>query len=99
VLAARIALTFLTLLLFVGITPLAYADPPDCTWMSGYWDDDDCDEAVDFIMAASAIDVPAVELLSLFVLVARLEPVRPDGLPDAFRCAVSARAPPAPVSL
>lgn len=98
-LAARIALTCLILVLFTGLTPLAYADPPDCTWISGYWDDDDCDDAVVFIMAASAIDVPAVDLRPLFALVARLEPFHPDDLPDAFRCAVSARAPPAPVSL
>lgn len=43
-----------------GLTPAAYADPPDPTWLGGYWDDDDFDTAVDFITSASAVSAPPV---------------------------------------
>ncbi len=38
-----------------GLTPAAYADPPDPTWLGGYWDDDDFDTPVDFISSAAAV--------------------------------------------
>jgi hypothetical protein len=45
----------------VGVlTSAAYADPPDPTWLGGYWDDDDFDTAVDFLTGASAISAPLV---------------------------------------
>jgi hypothetical protein len=47
-------------ILLAGLTPLAYADPPDPAWISGYWDDDDFDTVVDFITTVSAISAPAV---------------------------------------
>jgi hypothetical protein len=43
-----------------GLTPAAYADPPDPTWLGGYWDDDDFDTAVDFITSAAAVVAPPV---------------------------------------
>jgi len=42
-------------ILVVGVTPSAYADPPDPTWLGGYWDDDDFDNVLAFITSASAI--------------------------------------------
>ena len=30
----------------IGLTPAAYASPPDPTWVSGFWDDDDFDYVV-----------------------------------------------------
>lgn len=42
-------------ILIVALTPIAYADPPDPTWLGGYWDDDDFDNVVAFITSASAI--------------------------------------------
>ena len=42
-------------ILVVGVTPSAYADPTDPTWLGGYWDDDDFDNALAFITSASAI--------------------------------------------
>ena len=47
-------------LLLVGLTPLAYAEPPDPTWIGGYWDDDDFDTVVDFITNASAVSASPV---------------------------------------
>ena len=42
-------------ILAVGLTPIAHADPPDPTWLGGYWDDDDFDNVLAFITSASAI--------------------------------------------
>ena len=42
-------------ILVVGVTPSAYADPPDPTWLGGYWDDDDFDNVIAFIASATAI--------------------------------------------
>ena len=41
--------------LILGLTPLAYADPPDPTWIGGYWDDDDFDNVVAFIASTCAV--------------------------------------------
>lgn len=43
-----------------GLTPAAYAEPPDPTWLGGYWDDNDFDTAVDFLTSASAVSAPLV---------------------------------------
>jgi len=42
-------------ILVVAVTPIAYAEPPDPTWLGGYWDDDDFDNVIAFIASASAI--------------------------------------------
>ena len=36
----------LLLALVIGLAPLAYASPPDETWQSGLYDDDDYDDVV-----------------------------------------------------
>src|SRR5262249_46627426 len=46
--------------LVVGLTPIAYADPPDPTWLGGYWDDDDFDNVVAFIASAVAVVASSV---------------------------------------
>jgi len=38
-----------------GLTPLAYADPPDPTWIFGYWDDDDFDDVVGYVTSATGL--------------------------------------------
>ena len=50
VLAIRVAL----LLALVALTPLAYATPPDPTWVSGFFDDDDNDNGV-FLVTSSLV--------------------------------------------
>ena len=39
----------------VALTPLAYADPPDPTWLHAIYDDDDFDLVVGLIMSASGL--------------------------------------------
>jgi hypothetical protein len=34
---------------FVVLPALAYTDPPDPTWISGFWDDDDFDNVVEAV--------------------------------------------------
>jgi|SRR5215813_14532169 len=78
------------------LTPLAYAGPPDPTWLSGYWDDDDFDDVVGYITSATGLlEAPAASAL---VPVGPGEGPRPTELP-AVAAAVprrpsSPRAPP-----
>ena len=39
----------------VTLTPLAYAGPPDPTWVLGVWDDDDFDDVVGYVTSATAL--------------------------------------------
>lgn len=51
---AKLPLLLLAALLLT-LTPLAYADPPDPTWVLGFWDDDDFDDVVGLITSAAAL--------------------------------------------
>jgi len=44
----------------LALVPAAYADPPDPTWIGGYWDDDDFDNVAIFIVSACAVEVPSL---------------------------------------
>src|SRR5437667_12729506 len=50
-------LAVLLAMLVVALVSIAYADPPDPTWLGGYWDDDDFDNVVVFISGVYAIAV------------------------------------------
>src|SRR5258706_8501715 len=52
---ARKSLALLLVVFLAGLLPIAYADPPDPSWISGFWDDDDFDTVVVFIANTSAI--------------------------------------------
>ena len=91
----RASFVLLVVLLFGGLVTVAYADPPDPSWLAGYWDDDDFDDAIVFIMATVAIDaLPPADGEAFFVPVARLEVVEPLEQPAPLVVALSARAPP-----
>jgi hypothetical protein len=55
VLSLRRLVGLLVILVVAALTPLAYADPPDPTWVDGFWDDDDYDSVVVMILGASGI--------------------------------------------
>jgi hypothetical protein len=81
--------------LIVGLTPVAYADPPDPTWIGGYWDDDDFDNVVAFIASASAVaELHTVDSGPRWAPIAPVEPCEPNATPAPLRSAVSSRAPP-----
>ena len=53
-LASRLLLLLLACLI-LGLTPLAFAEPLDPTWVGGYWDDDDFDNVVLFLLSTYAV--------------------------------------------
>jgi hypothetical protein len=84
--ARRTVLTGLLLaVVLASLLPLAYATPPDPTWLAGYWDDDDYDDVVlAVVQAVASVDRLAVlepkpELLPGFIspIVPLLTVVRP----------------------
>jgi hypothetical protein len=46
--------------LMLTLTGVAYASPPDPTWIPGLYDDDDFDNVVDFITSSSSVAVALV---------------------------------------
>jgi hypothetical protein len=89
-------LALVVVVLMLTLTTLAYADPPDPTWIAGFWDDDDFDDVVGYITSAAALlHTP---------IACELRPVALPGVlkPSAFqasavsapRSASSPRAPP-----
>ena len=86
-------------ILLAGLTAIAYADPPDPTWMGGYWDDDDFDTVVDVITSVSAISTPPrIDAGLQLVPGVWFEPTETcarSGPPLTFACP---RAPPASLS-
>jgi len=82
-------------ILVVGLAPIAYADPPDPTWLGGYWDDDDFDNVVAFIASATAIVAsPLVDGRPLSLSEHCVELAEPPARPGPLRALASPRAPP-----
>jgi hypothetical protein len=80
--------------LIASLTPLAFADPPDQTWLGGYWDNDDFDEVVVFIThSCGLVDVSAPHIPECQG-VARLELPGVVVTPTADVGVFSPRAPP-----
>jgi len=80
--------------LLIGLVPVAYADPPDPTWLGGYWDDDDFDNVVVFISGVYAIAVTSsADAEPVWVLAVRVEPAEP-GRPVLLGPAAWPRPPP-----
>jgi hypothetical protein len=85
--------------LVIGLTPLTFADPPDPTWVGGYWDDDDFDNVVVFISGASAVVASiAADHGPLWVQVARVEPLPLGPGPITPGLLLQSRAPPLRIS-
>ena len=83
------------LVLLVGLVPAAYADPPDPSWIGGFWDDDDFDTVVAFIASASATFAPSdVDADPCLVWIDSAEPASPSFLPSPLPSASRSRAPP-----
>ena len=63
------------------LTPLAYADPPDPTWILGFWDDEDFDDVVGYLASATAL--PHIPVTCEYRRIAPREGLKP----TAFRAA------------
>lgn len=94
----RVATRIVALLLIcviVALAPVAAADPPDPTWISGFWDDDDYDNVVVVVLHTSAIvERPSVDSSPMRGTVARVEPLTIHATPSPVDATVSPRAPP-----
>jgi hypothetical protein len=90
----------IVLLLLVAVatlTPMAYASPPDPSWIKGVYDDGDFDDVVMLVTSGTAM----VELAPL----SELQPVAPPGIlivqsidrraPELSPASLRPRAPPA----
>ena len=90
--------SFLALLLLVPLvwlTPLAYASPPDQTWIGGFYDDADYDDVVLLAMSlALALGDIAPALAASLIVVARLLLLDVQPGPLTLRLGAPSRAPP-----
>lgn len=53
--SGRLAVVALLLWTLIGLLPLAYATPPDPSWVRGVYDDGDFDDVVSLITSTSAV--------------------------------------------
>jgi hypothetical protein len=81
-----------------ALTPLAYADPPDPTWVSGFFDDGDNDDAVFLITSSAATLDPFPLDDSTPVPVHQPAPMGEDARPTAYLCPSTADARASPLS-
>jgi hypothetical protein len=89
----------LMICVIVGLAPLAYADPPDPTWIDGLWDSDDYESAVVMVLGTCAIvDVPLADAGPVWSAVAAVQvsEARATGAP--LHETASPRAPPRSLS-
>jgi len=92
---SRSALLVVLSVLLLGLVPVAYASPPDPTWIGGCWDDDDFDNAVISIVSACAIAIPPVpDAAPQWARLAGIELGEPAFIIASPRPVASPRAPP-----
>jgi len=91
----RSLLALLLLIPLVGLTPLAYASPPDQTWIGGVYDDADYDDVVLLAMSlALVLGEMAPAGAAGLILVAVLLLIDVKAAPLTARFGPSSRAPP-----
>ena len=78
----------------VALTALAYASPPDPSYVGGFWDDGDYDDVV--ILATSANSIVDVQPGYYFAPTRSVLPVLPPREPLISSCSFCPRAPRAP---
>jgi hypothetical protein len=91
-----LALIFALLTVLVAVVPLAYAEPPDPTWVSGFFDDGDYDDAV-FVVTSSLATVdpfPLCDWSPFPVFGPRVALEAPGLAATLYSAAADARAPP-----
>src|SRR3989441_7602762 len=82
--------------LIVGLTPAAYADPPDPSWIGGYLGDDDFDNLVAFIASTCAVALLCtVEAGPRGAPPPPVEPCEPNAAPPPLRSVAPSPPPPA----
>lgn len=86
-------------LLVAALAPAAYADPPDPSWIGGFWDDDDFDNVVVVLLSTYAV-IEAAQLTAAVPgdAVAILQCPEPLVVPASVADSSAPRAPPLTVS-
>ena len=94
---ARVALALLLLLGLSGLTALAYASPPDPSWIRGIYDDADYDDVVLLVSSEVGSVTPAAldELRPLPRIVGELAHSGESAALTPLASATHSRAPPA----
>ena len=93
-------LALLLVLVIVGLAPATYADPPDPSWLGGYWDDDDFDDVATLLDGTVAIvQTLVVDAAPPGAVVALVERADDVTISPAVDETASPRAPPLPVAL
>ena len=93
--SARRPLVLLLLVCLFSLTPLAYASPPDPTWVDGFFDDADGDDIVTAISWAAWADLDPLAVATPLFASASLVRVGEPGLASiAPRPVFLGRAPP-----
>ena len=91
----RCLLLLIIALLSPTLTTLAYIDPPDPSWISGFWDNDDLDSAVDAVQKSCAVEpAPAGGVDVRWTSVARVIALPTDVSAPLLATATSPRGPP-----
>ena len=81
--------------LLVGLVPAAYADPPDPSWIGGFWDDDDFDTVVAYIASTfAAVPTSDVDAEPCLLWIGSAYPVSPGFVRPPTRSSSRPRAPP-----
>jgi hypothetical protein len=63
----RVSLALIVVALLAGLLPLAYASPPDQTWLGGFFDDRDFDDVVIAVMSiAKAVESAPTAAFNVF---------------------------------
>ena len=91
-------LLFMLVLTLITLLPLAYAEPPDPVWVTGFFDDGDSDEAVFLITSSLATVDPFPLDDSPPVPLHEPAPVGDDAKPLASPCVSTADARASPLS-
>src|ERR1700730_8585084 len=95
----RFSLSILPVLLVAicALTPLAFASPPDPSWVQGIYDDADFDDVVVFIASGAAVVALFLRLDLRRVLppAGHTAPPEQDAVLALFRSSLQPRAPPA----
>ena len=92
----RRLVTLLLLVPLFWLTSLAYASPPDQTWIGGFYDDNDYDDVVLFITGGlTAVSTTIVDPIApTTISLGQVDPGRPHTVPVRPVESLSTRAPP-----
>jgi hypothetical protein len=92
-----LAIVPVVLVAISAVTPLAYASPPDPSWINGIYDDADFDDVVVFITSGVGVVEPFLQLNPRLVppFAGYTPQPEQDAVPALFRSSLQPRAPPA----